>query len=181
MKEVSVIPDSSFFICFLDDINKPQQIMELLSSNYFSFIMGKITSSEIQKSKNFIKIKSEFFQKITVYDYFEYSEIVKMFFSESELKKGEHEVFIISFILSTSEEQFIAIVDDAPAKKFCKTNIPERATSITGTVGFVRVCSCTCKVFIKETAIDILVSIKKSKFYVPPSIVDAAIEDIRTC
>jgi predicted nucleic acid-binding protein len=181
MKKMSIIPDSSFFICFLDDIEKPQQIIDLLDVKLFSFFIGKITSTEIQKSKNFTKIETRFFQEIIVYDYFEYGEIVKMFFSELELKKGEHEVFIISFILTSIGDPFVAIIDDGPAKKFFKLNIPEKGNSLTGTVGFVRFCSCKCKVFIKEVAIGILVSIKQSKFYVPSSIIDATIEDISTC
>lgn len=181
MNKISIIPDSSFFICFLDDIEKPQLMIDLLNSESFSFIVGMITFKEIQKSKNFIEIERQSRQKITIYDYFEYSEVVKMFFSESELKKGEHEVFIISFIQSFSKDPFITILDDENAKKFFKTNIPEKATSVIGTVGFIRLCSCKCKVFIKEVAIDILESIKQSKFFVPVSIIDATIEDIRAC
>jgi predicted nucleic acid-binding protein len=181
MSDLFIVPDSSFFICFLDDIEKPQQIIDLLDAKPFSFFIGKITSKEIQKSHHFAIIEKKFLQQITVYDYFEYGEIAKMFFSESELKKGEHEVFIIAFILATNGNPFIAIIDDNDAKKFFKTNIPEKSDYVTGTVGFIRFCCCKYNVFIKDVAIDILVAIKQSKFYVPLPILDATIEEIRMC
>jgi predicted nucleic acid-binding protein len=181
MNKISIIPDSSFFICFLDDIEKPEHIIDLLNVELFSFFMGGTTFNEIKKSKNYFGIEKEFRQKITIYDYFEYGEIVKVFFSTNEIKKGEHEVFVISFIFSVLGETFIAILDDDAAKKYFKINIPERENSVTGTIGFIGICTCKYKVFIKVTAINILESIRVSKFFVPIAIIDATIEQIRVC
>jgi len=181
MKKTSIIPDSSFFICFLDDIEKPELIQELLKNDKFDFFLGRITFDEIKKSKNFQKIANESEQKIIIYDYFEYGEVVRIFFSESEIRKGEHEVFVISFIFTFLNNPFIAILDDEPAKKFFKNNIPEKASSVMGTIGFIKICSCECKIFIKATAINILELIKKSKFFVSNKIIEVAIEQIRAC
>lgn len=180
MNDISIIPDSSFFICFLDDIGKPERLLEIINSSKFSLIIGKMISQEIRKSENFFRISEEIHQKAIVYDYYEYGEAVKVFFSESEIEKGEHEIFVISYIFSLLERPFIAIIDDMDAKKFLKNNI-QHPEFIVGTIGFLELCTCSYKVFIKEVSINILMSIKESKFFVDPMIIDATIEKIRAC
>lgn len=50
-----IIADSSFYICFLDDINMPEMLTRLISK--FDFIITPTIVKEIEISKNYKYIK----------------------------------------------------------------------------------------------------------------------------
>ena len=39
--KIEVIPDSSFFICFLDDIEKPEYVIKIFKYEKFTLVLGK--------------------------------------------------------------------------------------------------------------------------------------------
>lgn len=164
MQVIIIIPNSSFYLCFLDDIMAPQYLVRILNHEYFDFVTGKIILEEIER-------------KVRVFEYLNYGEILRPFFSIEEIKKGEHEVIAISCILYILEINFLAIIDDDQAIKFLKRNFPRTEHKITRTVGFMEECYRR-KIFSKEETINILELIKKSKFRVKKAIIEDIIKRI---
>ena len=66
----------------------------------------------IERKLTDTELKQKIFQKIEMFSYYEYGEILRPLFSEEEMKKGEQEVIVISYILNFKKEHFIAILDD---------------------------------------------------------------------
>jgi hypothetical protein len=94
----AVIPDATFFICFIGDINKPEYLLKILQSSYFKFITAKIILSEIKKHPISTDLKEEILKALENFKYHDYGEILKPFFSKMQIKRGEHEVIVISYI-----------------------------------------------------------------------------------
>ncbi len=113
------------------------------------------------------------------YEYYEYGEMLKAFFSVRELEEGEHEIIIISYIFSANGFNFITIIDDKEPRHFIERNFPEILENMIGTIGFVKQCNCKYGLFDKNEAITILNSIKNSKFRIKGKIVDDIIEQIK--
>ena len=182
MKETIVIPDSSFFICFIDDISKPHYLETILNKTEFSFVVGKIIITEIKDAPENAILREHYNKNnIAVFDYYDYGEILRPFFSIDEINKGEHEVIIITYILNLQGKQVITILDDNSPKKFLKNLLLEKSEMVTGTVGFVEKCTCEYNIFFKEKGINILTLIKQSKFWIENEIVDNAIIRIKGC
>jgi len=87
MSSVNVVPDSSFYICFLDDINAPHYLLQLLNARIFKFILGKIIKTEIEKSPNYKSIEKTIDSRVEIFEYYNYGEILRPFFSLEEIKK----------------------------------------------------------------------------------------------
>ena len=49
MEPISVVSDSSFYICFLGDIMRPNILLNILNKDIFLFITGQIIKSEVEK------------------------------------------------------------------------------------------------------------------------------------
>jgi hypothetical protein len=77
----------------------PQYLVRILNHEYFDFVTGKIILEEIERSPRYMIIKKEIERKVRVFEYLNYGEILRPFFSIEEIKKGEHEVIAISCIL----------------------------------------------------------------------------------
>jgi len=70
MSSVNVVPDSSFYICFLDDINAPHYLLQLLNARIFKFIFGKIIKNEIEKSSNYKTIEKTIDSRVEIFEYY---------------------------------------------------------------------------------------------------------------
>lgn len=175
-----VIPDTSFFICFLDDIKNPEPVIRIFNSNKFVLVVGKLVHEEIKKSGNYYKIKHILISAKS-YDYTQFGEILRPFMSVEEISKGEHEVIATAYVLNFLGHDLIFILDDDDARTLVLKNLKEIADKMTGTVGFIRLCCCEHEVFNKDEAKSILTMIKNSKFRVKKEIVEKTIEDIEGC
>lgn len=171
------IPDTSFYGCFIGDIERPDHLLKILNTGKFKFIAAKIIRSEIERKLTDADLKQKIFQKIEMFSYHEYGEILRPLFSEEEINKGEHEVIVITYILNFKEENFIAILDDKPPKNFLKKLIQNPSGIILGTVGFIGLCASS-HIFEKEEAISVLILIKESKFRIEGKIIDVVIQEI---
>lgn len=182
MKNISVIPDSSFFICFCDDISKPEYLFQMLADARFNFVLGSIIKTELGKSSNNIVLEGCFKKhNVCCFDYNTYGELLRPFFSVNEINKGEHEVIVMTYILTFQGKHVIAILDDDSPKAFLRQKPPEISNNITGTIGFVEKCTCDMEVFLKDEGINILKLIKHSKFWVKETIIDDSINRIKGC
>jgi len=178
LQATTIVPNSSFYLCFLDDIERPRYLVRILNQEHFVFVTGKRILEEVKKSYKYQLVQEEIERRIKVFKYLNYGEILKPFFSVEEIEKGEHEVIAISCILYIFKNDFLAIIDDEQAKKFLKRNFPEVERRVRGTVGFVEECY-RCGIFSKRESIDILESIRNSKFRVKREIVDDTIKRVK--
>jgi predicted nucleic acid-binding protein len=176
MKSCSVIPDSSFFICFLDDIARPEYLVSIVCCVDLEFFTGNIIQSEIEIHCCDSNVQRVLQKNVKKFQYYAYGEILKPFFSKKEIKKGEHEVIVISYILNYTGDKFVAILDDNPAKKYLKRLIPDKGSDVTGTVGFIERLTNSYAIFKREEAIQILALIKDSKFRIETNIIDGVID-----
>ena len=104
-----MIADSSFYICFLDDITCPSFLNTVLSGP-FQFLVTPTVHDEIKRSKNYTQIQRN---NITEMDFpFDISRILKPFFGKDETVKGEHEVIAFAYILYYDELDFGIILDE---------------------------------------------------------------------
>lgn len=179
MSQLPVIPDSSFYLCFLDDIKKPMALVRIFRCSQFQFNTGPIIKEEIQKSNGFATVATEIDTRAKMFDFYNYGEILKPVFSQEELKEGEHEVIAIAYVLHFLQKEFMTIIEDGKVKRFLKRTFPFILSKNKGTVGFVVLCCCQYEVFSRAEGIEILVLIGKSKFRIDKKILDKAIENVR--
>jgi predicted nucleic acid-binding protein len=175
----SLIPDSTFYICFLDDIKKPEYLKKIIHNNNFNIFIGQIINNEIKKSNNYKSLEKDMGSKIKLFKYYQYGEILRPLFSKEEIKKGEHEVIVIAFILFSENEKFIAILDDIAPRNFIQKNFPKIYKSIEWTVGFIKNCFYKYKIFSKEETLIILKLIQNSKFRIDSGIISRIISEVR--
>jgi len=82
------------------------------------FIIGQKIKEEIKKSQNYNAIEILIDNHTQSFEYYKYGEILKPFFSAEEIKKGEHEVIVISYVMYHLGIAFIAIIDEDESRKF---------------------------------------------------------------
>jgi predicted nucleic acid-binding protein len=176
-----IIPDSSFYICFIDDIEDCESLIEILKNKAFRFVIGIVVKGEIKKSKKYQIIEDYIENSILYFSETNYGELLKPLFSEEELRKGENEVITISYILFDLNYDFITILDDDEPRKFFLINFPEFADKLKGSIGFIKDCVCIQKIFTKDKGLNILACIKNSKFRIKKDIINDIIEKIKGC
>ena len=179
MRQTEIVPDSSFYYCFTDDIDKPDTLVTLLSHASFHFVTGPIIESEVKKSEKFSTITNAFEHNVETFTYYDYGEIIRPLFALDEITKGEHEVVVISYILHHQEANYKSIVDEDPTRSFLERTYPELFKNVTGTVGFLEYCTVHYKLISKGDCITLLERIRTSRFRIKERIVDEAIERVR--
>jgi len=181
MVDLNVISDSSFFICFCDDIFRHDCLIRIVSFDGFNFIIGPIIKDEICKSPRHKIIEDHILPLMEIMDYYRFGEILRPFLSLNEITKGEHEVIAISCIFSMNGYEFLAVIDDAQIIKYIKKNFPALLLNIIGTIGFIEKCCNSFKVLANQEAIEILKLIKESRFRIKSEIVENSISRIKEC
>jgi predicted nucleic acid-binding protein len=178
---IDVVPDSSFYICFLDDIEAPQILERLLICPEYNYFTGDVISEEIEKSKNFPSLEKIFHKMVTRFDYFDYGEIMRPLFSREQINKGENEVIVIIYILNKLNREYVGIIDEITARNFVSKNFPDMFENITGTLGFLRISTTDRKIISKEECISVLMRIRASKFRVDVKLIDKVQGEITGC
>lgn len=89
----NLISDASFYLCFLDDIKKPEHLIKILES--FEAHVSPTIKQEIERSPRFPLIKSKLncFEPTSFY----LGEAVRPLFSKKEIKKRKPEIKGVSF------------------------------------------------------------------------------------
>ena len=180
---ISVIADTTFYSCFLNDINDVCSLIKIIKSGKFLFTLGPIVLSELRRNRNFLKIQHylEKFQELVVYNI---KELVKPFLGEYAIKKGEDEVIGIAIVYTLLGRDYILILDEDDARKFVKrlsssiSSFKPLEDNMTGTAGFIKKCACEFKIFEKKEAITLLNKIKESKFRIDDDLVDLIIHEL---
>ncbi|MGQ9722387.1 MAG: hypothetical protein ACUVXA_13810 [Candidatus Jordarchaeum sp.] len=87
MISVTIVPDSSFYICFLDDVEQPKCLLRLLNARIFKFVTGPLIKAEVEKSNNYQVIEKDIGTCVEIFEYYNYGEILRPFFSLEEIKR----------------------------------------------------------------------------------------------
>jgi predicted nucleic acid-binding protein len=179
MRKTSIVADSSFFICFLDDIKEFKTLIKLLKYDKFVYLTGKIIEREIRLSKNFNYINQPFEYYVSVFKYYNYEKIIEPFLSIKEIKKGEHEAIVIAYIIEYLNKDFIVILDEEWARNYFVKNFPNLTKNLKGTVGFLKFLTVNHDLILHHEAIKLLEKIKKSKFRIKNNIINRIIKIIK--
>ena len=157
-----IVADSSFYICFLEDIKRPDALLLML--NKFEFAFGKTVNMEISKCEHFGSIKGN--SHLNLIPDLNFSEVLKPFFGEYENAKGESEIIALAIILYGISRIDKLILDEDGPRAFVERNLPNLAHFMTGTVGFVGKCCCETYILEAEKTLQILSEIEHSPFRV---------------
>ena len=176
MPPTRVVPDSSFYICFLDDIKRVDTLLRLLICEDYSFIMGSVVRREVTAKECPEDFVDAMNHHVVGFEYHAHGEILRPFFGDEEIRRGETEAVVISFILHHGGERHVLIIDESPARNFVETRFQDLLQYLTGTIGFLEMCTTVRKVFTPEEAIEMLRAILASNFRINPRIVHEAIE-----
>lgn len=181
---MKIIPDSSFFICFLGDlqgfIEESIRIDYLKRfSDYFTIEVTPIVYAETNKKCNTTPIDDS----ITLLEINSF--ITKngpiLQYLRPIFGRGEYEVISVAFSYCTGYyTEFFAILDDSKARKIVIEYISELEKHVMGTIGLIGYCNCDISIFSYDEAIYLLNQIKDSVFRIENKIVDEMIQKIET-
>lgn len=178
MSDKKIIADSSFYLCFLDDIDRPGELVKIIDC--FDFLLTPIVENEIMKSKNYRKIKNH--KNIHSINFsFDFGKILRPMFSKEEIIKGEHEIIGVAYILYQLKVNFYFILDDGGARKFVLNNLTFLVNLMVGTIKFLAICCCSFGIFKKEESVNLLNLIEYSKFRVSKRILNETRQYIERC
>lgn len=178
-KEIQVVADSSFYICFLDDISYPAFLNTIFSSKFFRFFVTPTVYNEIRHSRNYSQIEISHIEKLSLpYDV---SAVLMPFFGKIEKLKGEHEIIAIGMMSDQANSNLHIIMDETGPRQFLKKHFPRMADRMVGTVGFVEECHCDHHIISKDEAVGIIQDIGSSKFRISRDIVNSVMIRVREC
>ena len=176
---MKIIPDSSFFICFLDDLEGHLQITDRL--RVLTVITGNfpvMVVPAVEQESRFQRLPTDIsnqIQRITITGLPTDPSIELL---RPLLGKGEHEVITFArTCLSNGDRTFLFILDDGVARNLVKRILPALVSHMKGTVGFLGYCALQ-KVLDKNGTIQLLTAIGKSKFRVDPSTISIVITEV---
>jgi predicted nucleic acid-binding protein len=179
---VNVIPDSSFFICFLDDlegllpISDRVRILTVITGNFTVMVVP-----EVEQELRFFRFPSQVRDQVRMVKIPAHGtrsdpsiELLRPL-----LGKGEHEVITCAhFHFLKGDGIFFFILDDGVARDLVKRILPSLTNYMKGTVGFIGHCAIR-KVIGKNEAIQLLTVIGKSKFRVDRTTIITVITEIQ--
>jgi len=166
-KSDEILADSSFFLCFLDDIEQPEVLKRVLCK--FEFLVTPLVYKEVNKSIHFKHVQNH--PKIILVPKENLGEALRPFFSKNEIEKGETEVIELAYLFYANNDPKIFIIDDDDPRLFVIRNLPYLEKLMIGTVGFVGDCYCEYGIFEKREASTIILLISKSKFRVSVEVI----------
>lgn len=168
-----IVADSSFYICFLEDIQQPHELIRFLKC--FIFIITPIVYDEVSKCKDFQQVESV----CNLTKHSPVGEILKPFFSKSQVEKGETEVIELAYEFYAEGSPIHFILDDGQARGFVKNNLTDLTSFMMGTVGFVGKCCYEFFLIGKDEATKLVIIIGASKFRVHQDVISEVLTKIQ--
>lgn len=172
----AILADSSFYLCFLDDIIKPDLLKRIV--DVFDFLITPIVFKEVSKSNNFLSIKQH--QKLFPVLGLNFGEALRPFFSQKQIEKGETEVIEFAYFLYANNKPTVFIIDDKSPRIFVMKNLPSLKNLMKGTVGFVGDCYYKYAIFNKTETSKIVLLIDESKFRVSAEVIKEVLHNIES-
>lgn len=173
----SIVADSTFFLCFLEDIEQPEVLARML--NRFDFLMTPLVYKEVSKCANFKNIETN--PKLILVPRENLGEILRPFFSKKQIEKGETEVIELAYEFYANGTPRTFILDDNEPREFITRNLSYLVDLMIGTVGFVGECYYKYEILEKNEATVILFTISMSNFRVSKEIISEVLAKIDTC
>lgn len=171
-----MLADSSFYICFLEDIEQPKVLTKILDN--FRFLITPIVYKEVSKSVNFKHIESN--PRIVLLREENLGEALRPFFSKEEIEKGETEVIELAYQFYADDDPKVFILDEKEPRLFILRNLPYLAKLMVGTVGFVGKCYYEYAILEKSEASAIVLVISVSKFRVSTEVISEVLSKIES-
>lgn len=177
---MNVIPDSSFFICFLDDLegHVPEtdraQILKAITET-FTILIVPAVASESRLERLPVSVKNQV-KRMEVSGTGSEPSIELL---RPLLGKGEHEVISCANNHLKGDATFLFILDDGLARILVRRTLPLLMNHMKGTVGFLGLCAIR-KVLDKDETIHLITIIGKSNFRVNQSTITAVIAGIES-
>ena len=178
---MNVIPDSSFFICFLDDLadhlpDKDRTRILTMLSGAFTVLIVPAVEMESRLERLPVSVKDQIKRtKISGTKDDPSIELLRPI-----LGKGEHEVISCgNEHLKRANTRFLLILDDGLARRLVRRILPLLSNHMKGTIGFLGLCAIR-KVLDKDETIQLITVIGRSNFRVDQSTITAAIAGIQS-
>lgn len=171
-----LVADSSFYLCFLDDIDCPNDLISVID-NFRANIPPRI-HSEVTKSKNYHLINKHKNLNIFTFANFDIGELIRPFFSKEEIVRGEHEIIVVAYFFYNINKNFLLVVDEKGPRNFIKTNFIYLAPLLVGTVGMIGKCFYIHNIYTKQKTLDLLNLVENSKFRVEKGIIDRVRQEV---
>lgn len=158
MPSKCVSADSSFYICFSDDLRKRSHL-ETFVRNYVFHLGGRILSELPVELRNDNRFVSNL--RIIQCDYYE---LIKPFFGRKNehLDDGEYEAIGVGNYLDDLGLLAYLIIDDLRARTFVLRHFPSLGSRMVGTLGFLRDSCCRDQIISPLDALAVIDEIKKS-------------------
>jgi predicted nucleic acid-binding protein len=171
-----MLADSSFYLCFLEDIEQPQVLNRVLDR--FDFLITPTVYREVGKSENFKSVQSH--PKLVLIPKENLGEVLRPFFSKRQIEKGETEVIELAYQFYADENPKKFIIDDKEPRLFVIRNLPDLSKLMVGTVGFVGECYYEYDVLGKSEAAAIVLVISRSNFRVSAEVIREVLSKIKS-
>ncbi|MCK9313579.1 MAG: hypothetical protein M0P20_05975 [Methanocorpusculum sp.] len=182
MNKMIVIPDTSFFVCFIDDLadfvpeNDRYQYLNVISTVY------QITvTPEVRKETSWNRVPEIIQTQCYYAENILSPPTVDPIIEQLRLLLGKGEIDVISYSNMYKREKiddFKFVLDDGMARKLVSENLPILVTHMVGTVGLLKICALE-KIYDKVSIINILENIKVSKFRIQDDMVCKIIIEIK--
>ena len=167
MTAIQFLADSSFYLCFLEDIEQPQVLIRILDK--CDFLITPIVYKEVSKSDNFKNIQTHPKMFLVQKQYL--GEALRPLFSKKQIEKGETEIIELAYHLYADNTPKKFILDDKEPRLFVQRNLPYLKKLMIGTIGFVGECYYEYHIFEKGEASTTVVVIGKSNFRVSAEVI----------
>jgi len=115
-----IIADSTFYLCFLEDIKKPEVLTNILDK--FDLLITPLVRKEVSLSGTFASIQSH--PKLILYPKENLGEALRPFFSQKQIQKGETEVIELAYDFYASGTPKLLILDDKQPRSFVLNHLP---------------------------------------------------------
>jgi len=162
-----IVADSTFYLCFLEDIHKPETLIHIL--DFFDFLITPLVQKEVSRSGNFTDIQSH--PNLIPYKKENLGEALRPLFSERQIQKGETEVIELAYAFFITGKSKMFILDDKQPRSFVHRTLPYLEYLMMGTVGFVGDCYCEYRIIEKGNARTLVILIGESPFRVSADVI----------
>jgi predicted nucleic acid-binding protein len=166
-EDSQIVADSTFYLCFLEDIHKPDVLIHVLDN--FDLLITPLVQREVSNSSNFIKIQLH--PKLVPYQKENLGEALRPLFSEKQIRKGETEVIELAYDFYINGKSTMFILDDKQPRSFVHRILPYLEDFMIGTVGFVGDCYCEFGIIEKGNVKGLIILISQSPFRVSADVI----------
>lgn len=173
-----LVADSSFYVCFLNDIKQQIPLEKILTE--LKFYVPSCIVNEVSKCSEFKSILSSTKAKILDSSY-NFADILRPFVSKNQFDKGETEAIALAYVLNRMQRLHKLILDDKGARDFVINKLSLLANYMTGTVGFVADCCCYYCFLTREEGLRIFELVELSQFRVDNNVLSQVRDRVNGC